>query len=89
MQETRDLGSILGLGSLLEEGMATHSSILAWKIPWPCCLFLRGAVLQSSVEPLTYLHRVTSWEDTGAAGLALEAHSLGTLKKTLEQPTPR
>ena len=26
-------GSIPGLGSALEEGMATYSSILAWKIP--------------------------------------------------------
>ena len=29
-----DLGSIAGLGSPLEEDMATHSSILAWRIPW-------------------------------------------------------
>ena len=28
-----DLGSILGLGTSLEEGMATRSSILAWRIP--------------------------------------------------------
>ena len=28
-----DLGSIPGLESPLEEGMATHSSILAWRIP--------------------------------------------------------
>ena len=28
-----DLGSILGWGDPLKEGMATHSSILAWKIP--------------------------------------------------------
>ena len=28
-----DLGSIPGLGSL-EKGMATHSSVLAWRIPW-------------------------------------------------------
>ena len=28
-----DLGSILGLGRSLEEGMATHSRILAWRIP--------------------------------------------------------
>ena len=27
------MGSILGLGSPQEEGMATHSSILAWRIP--------------------------------------------------------
>ena len=26
-------GSILGSGSFLEEEMATHSSILAWRIP--------------------------------------------------------
>ena len=29
-----DLGLIPGLGNPLEEGMATHSSILAWRIPW-------------------------------------------------------
>ena len=29
-----DLGSITGLGRSLEKEMATHSSILAWKIPW-------------------------------------------------------
>ena len=30
----RDMGSILGLGRSLGEGMATHSSILAWRVPW-------------------------------------------------------
>ena len=29
----RDMGSIPGLGRSIEEGMATHSSILAWRIP--------------------------------------------------------
>ena len=29
----RDLGLIPGLGRSLEERMATHSSILAWRIP--------------------------------------------------------
>ena len=29
-----DLGLIPGLGGSLEKGMATHSSILAWRIPW-------------------------------------------------------
>ena len=28
-----DLGSIPGLGSSLEKEMATHSSVLAWRIP--------------------------------------------------------
>ena len=31
---TGDLGSIPGLGRPLDKEMATHSSILAWKIPW-------------------------------------------------------
>ena len=30
----RDTGSILGLEDPLEEGMATHPSILSWRIPW-------------------------------------------------------
>ena len=29
-----DSGSILGWENLLEEEVATHYSILAWKIPW-------------------------------------------------------
>ena len=29
-----DLGLIPGLGDSLEKGMVTHSSILAWRIPW-------------------------------------------------------
>ena len=29
-----DLGSIPGSGRSLEKGKATHSSILAWRIPW-------------------------------------------------------
>ena len=32
MQESRVLS--LGQEDPLEEGMATHSSILAWRIPW-------------------------------------------------------
>ena len=32
--DARDLGWIPGLEDPLEEGMATHSSILAWRIPW-------------------------------------------------------
>ena len=29
-----DAGSILGWEDPLEKGMATHYSILAWRIPW-------------------------------------------------------
>ena len=33
-EDLRDLGSILGQKDPLEEGIATHSSILVWRIPW-------------------------------------------------------
>ena len=32
--DIRDTGSIPGLERSLEKEMATHSSILAWEIPW-------------------------------------------------------
>ena len=32
--DIRDAGSIPGSGRSLEKEMATHSSILAWRIPW-------------------------------------------------------
>ena len=32
--DTRDLGSIPELEDYLEESMATHSGILAWRILW-------------------------------------------------------
>ena len=32
--DTGDLGSIPGLGDLLEKEMATHPSVLAWEISW-------------------------------------------------------
>ena len=33
-RDSGDVSSIPGREDPLEEGMATHSSILAWKIPW-------------------------------------------------------
>ena len=32
--EVRDTGSITGLEDTPEEGIAAHSSTLAWEIPW-------------------------------------------------------
>ena len=32
--DTRDTGQFLGQHDFLEEGMATHSSIIAWRILW-------------------------------------------------------
>ena len=34
LASAEDAGPVPGLGRSLEEGMATHSSVLAWKIPW-------------------------------------------------------
>ena len=39
--DLRDVGSILGWENPLEEGLATHFSNFAWRIPWtedPCRL---------------------------------------------------
>ena len=47
MQETQVQS--LGRGDPLEEGMATHSSILAWRIPW---------TEESGRKQSTGLHRV-------------------------------
>ena len=33
-EDVRDTGSIQGQEDTLKEGMAVHSSILAWRIPW-------------------------------------------------------
>ena len=34
VEDIRDMGSITGSEDPLEEEMATHSSILSWRIPW-------------------------------------------------------
>jgi len=47
-----DLGSIPGSGDPLEKEMATHSSILAWRIPRT----EKPGRLQSTGSPLEYLH---------------------------------
>ena len=39
----------LGQEDLLEEGMATHSSILAWRIPWTEGPGGRQSMLRASV----------------------------------------
>ena len=55
MQETQETRvQFLGREDPLEEGMATHSSILAWRIPWtdkPGGLYSTG--LQSNVSYLS------------------------------------
>ena len=48
-----DVGSITGLGRSLEEGMATHSSICAWRIPVD-----KGGAWQASMESQRVTHMV-------------------------------
>ena len=47
-----DLGLIPGLEDSLEEGMATHSSILAWRIPmdWGACHAVVHEVARSWIQ---------------------------------------
>ena len=48
----------LGWEDPLEEGMATHSSILAWRIPWTEESGTNGAAQQT---PIMQLSRQYSW----------------------------
>ena len=51
-----DLGWILGWEDPLEEGMATHYSILAWRIPWteePGGLYRRQGFKESDTTEVT------------------------------------
>ena len=59
MQETRIRS--LGREDPLEKEMATHSSTLAWKVPWkedPCRLQSVGSQSLTRLSDLTSLHRV-------------------------------
>ena len=65
--DTGDMGLISGSGRSLEEGMKTHSSILAWKNPrdggawWA---IVHGVAESDMTEPLstrTFLWRVKGW----------------------------
>ena len=60
MQEMQELWVLsLSWEDTLEEEMATHSSILAWKIPWTEELSsLQSMVLQSQTGLSTHVHHV-------------------------------
>ena len=64
-----DLDLIPGSGRSLEKGMATHSSVLAWRIPWteePGGLQSTGS--QSSTQLSNF--RMTLYQATGLMILA-------------------
>ena len=52
-------GSILGSGKSLEKGMATHFSILAWKIPWTAEGGLWSTGLQRVGHDWACIHKPT------------------------------
>ena len=54
-EDIREMGSIPGLEDPLEEGIATHSSILAWRIPMD-----RGVWLATSIGSQRVGH---DWSD--------------------------
>ena len=58
--DARDTGLIPGLGRSLEESMATHYSILSWRIPWakePCGYSPQGHKESDTTEQLSmYAH---------------------------------
>ena len=58
-EDTGDEGSIPGSGRSLEEEMATHSSILAWRVPWteePGGLQSMGLQSPIQLRDLAYPH---------------------------------
>ena len=51
----RDTGSIPGQEDPLEEGMATHSSVLAWRVPWTEAT-VHGVTKRHNRETNTSMH---------------------------------
>ena len=59
-----DVGSILGLEDPLENKMATHSSILVWKIPWmeePGRLQSMGSQSWTPLSDFTFFQRLSKY----------------------------
>ena len=54
-EDTGDMGSIPGWEDPLEEGMATHSNILVWRIPWTEDLAVDGSKVRQCRTQLSDL----------------------------------
>ena len=63
-EDITDVGSTLGQEGPLEEGLATHSSILAWRVSWteePGWLYIvHGAQSQTRLKRLSMRALLTS-----------------------------
>ena len=62
--DARDAGSIRGWGNHLELEMATHSSILAWRIPWTEELNIRLQGCKGSTGLQRVGHNWSDWACT-------------------------
>ena len=54
-------GSIPGVGKILEKGMATHSNILVWRIPWteePGWAIVHGVTKESDTTKHAQAQRI-------------------------------
>ena len=71
----KDPGLIPGLGRFPEDGMATHSSILAWRIPWT---EEPGGLQSMGLQSWTQLKRVVmAWHTPD-----YQTHDMLTTKKS-------
>ena len=65
-----DPGSVPGLRSPLEKGKATHSSILAWRIPWTTVHGVtKSQTRLSDLQRILYVKTPYKWQSTHKCGL--------------------
>ena len=85
-----DLGSNLGSGRSPEKGMATHSSILAWRIPWTeepgtkRQTQLKRLSMHAHIESISSAHCVLVWLYLHYS--EVEDHQTETWKVCLQGP---
>ena len=91
--DTRDWNSISGSGTSPQEEMATHSSILAWRIPWTEEPGGLQSVGSQRVRHWTHIHTSHStgeetWndltEDTGSVSNRSRTHVLDSRLQIIE-----
>ena len=94
--DVRDSGSIPGLGRPLEKGMATHSSILAWKPHgWRAWRAIVHRVAQSQTwlkqlrtKLSLYLKRKDQFSSVAQSCPTLQIHGLQHARPPCPSPTP-
>ena len=89
--DMRDVGLIPGLGRFLEEGMATHSNILAWNISWTDApdriQFIESQRVQTLMD-LACMHTIHSVQSLVMSD-CLQPHELQHARLPCPSSTPR